>query len=346
MAKSQPRKHKLTDAFVRDLEPGDSAYLVWDTVQQGFVVRVQTTGNKVWYAIYKASGRKRDYRIGAVSAIKLDDARRLAGRIVYQAHDGKDPQAERKAARSNGTFEEVSRAYFEYASGKNKSWKQAEALVKRNLLPRLGKIKAAEVSRSDMRAAIAAIKAPITANQTLAAGSAIFSWAIKNEVSAVKLNPCVGIERNKTTKRKRVLSEKEIPLFWAEFGKAGLPGLALKTLLLLGQRPGEVAHMRVEHIEDGWWSLPGLPLPDLDWPGTKNAQNHRVWMPEPAQQTIAGLDFDGMVFAGERGGLVDLEGAMRTICKTLGVERATPHDLRRTHGSTVTALGFGRDRPE
>ena len=34
---------------------------------------------------------------------------------------------------------------------------------------------------------------------------------------------------------------------------------------------------------------------------------------------------------------------MRTICKTLGIERTTPHDLRRTHGSTITALGFGRD---
>jgi integrase len=34
---------------------------------------------------------------------------------------------------------------------------------------------------------------------------------------------------------------------------------------------------------------------------------------------------------------------MRSICAKLGIERATPHDLRRTHGSTITALGFGRD---
>jgi integrase len=34
---------------------------------------------------------------------------------------------------------------------------------------------------------------------------------------------------------------------------------------------------------------------------------------------------------------------MRDICKALGVEKLTPHDLRRTHGSTITALGFGRD---
>jgi integrase len=34
---------------------------------------------------------------------------------------------------------------------------------------------------------------------------------------------------------------------------------------------------------------------------------------------------------------------MRTICAKLKVERATPHDLRRTHGTTITSLGFGRE---
>jgi hypothetical protein len=34
---------------------------------------------------------------------------------------------------------------------------------------------------------------------------------------------------------------------------------------------------------------------------------------------------------------------MRGICKSIGIPRLTPHDLRRSHGSTVTALGFGRD---
>ena len=34
---------------------------------------------------------------------------------------------------------------------------------------------------------------------------------------------------------------------------------------------------------------------------------------------------------------------MRDICGKLRVEQATPHDLRRTHGSTITSLGFGRD---
>ena len=34
---------------------------------------------------------------------------------------------------------------------------------------------------------------------------------------------------------------------------------------------------------------------------------------------------------------------MREVCAKLKVERATPHDLRRTFSTTVTSLGFGRD---
>jgi integrase len=71
-----------------------------------------------------------------------------------------------------------------------------------------------------------------------------------------------------------------------------------------------------------------------------------VWLPKPVQAIIAELSdgATGFVFAGERGRPVHkLDGAMRAICKKLEVERATPHDLRRTHGSTITALGFGRD---
>jgi integrase len=120
------------------------------------------------------------------------------------------------------------------------------------------------------------------------------------------------------------------------------------VILLTGQRPGEVAHMRREHIKDGWWEMPGEPVPLLGWPGTKNAQTHRVWLSPPVRTLLSELAPDGtptgFVFAGSRGGPVTgLDGAMRAICAKLGVERATPHDLRRTFSTTVTGLGFGRD---
>jgi integrase len=194
------------------------------------------------------------------------------------------------------------------------------------------------ISRSDVRAMMGKIDAPITANQTLAAASAIFTWAVKQEL--VPNNPCHGVERNATQSRERVLSDGELPLFWEAFGEAGEAGIALQVLLLTGQRPGEVSLMRYDQIVDGRWTLPGAPDIEKGWPGTKNAQTHRVWLPKPVQKIIAGLNIgDDFVF----GQPLNVARAMQNICTQLQVPRATPHDLRRTHGSTITRLGFGRD---
>jgi integrase len=294
--------------------------------------------------IYSANGRPRWLTLGDTRAIGLSDARIMAAEVMLAVAKGGDPAAEKRAQRNRGTFAELHTRYVEeYAQKHNKSWKQADALVKRHLLPRWAKLPAHSISRADVRATIGKIKAPIVANQTLAAASAIFSWAIKQDL--ITLNPCGGIDRNPTTSRERILAESEIATYWNAFDSAGLvTSSALKVILLTGQRPGEVAHMRWEQIKDGWWELPGEP--GNGWPGTKNARPNRIWLPRSALEIIEELfnadEPNGFVFANERGGPVNkLDKAMRDL-KVEG-DRATPHDLRRTHGSTITALGFGRD---
>jgi integrase len=343
LKRPQPNKIRLNDLAIKKLKPQAKPFLIWDTLQRGLAIRVEPTGYRSFKCIYSRHGRPRWYSIGPADAIGLADARKLAGKIMVQVAEGGDPAADRKAARTSGTFEELASRYRDHAKKKNKSWKQADALVKRHLLPRWSKLQPANITRSDVKTMMARIDAPIVANQTLASASAIFAWGIREEL--VKVNPCVGVARNPTTSRERVLSDSEIPKFWAAFDHADLlEGMALKTILLTGQRPGEVKHMRTEHIEDGWWTLPGQPIAELDWPGTKNAQSHRVWLPKAVQDIIAELEPTGLVFAGPRGGaLKNLDVAMRSICKQLEVERATPHDLRRTHGTTIASLGFGRD---
>jgi integrase len=343
-----PNRHKLTELLVKRQSPRARAFTVWDTLQRGFALSVQPTGHKAYKVIYSRHGRVRWFHLGGVTAIGLSDARRLANRVMLQVAEGKDPQAERNAARSAPTFAQLATRYVEsYASKHNRSWPQADALVRRHLLPRWGSLPAPIITKADVKAMMAHIKGPAVANQTLAAASAIFSWAVREEVGGVKINPCSQVQRNEVRSRERVLSDSEIPLFWAAFDDGGLAGTALKLILLLGQRPGEVSHMRFEHIDCGWWEMPGKPVPELGWRGTKNGQTHRVWLPKPAQVLLAELDRagKGFVLAGPRGGAVDrLDQLMRAICANLSIDdKVTPHDLRRTHGTRITALGFGRD---
>jgi integrase len=325
-----PNKRRLTDLFVASAKPTERAYVVWDMRQRGLALAVQVTGGKSWKVVYHHGGRPRWYTIGNADGIGLADARQLAAEIMLRVARGEDPQASRKAARGTGTFGELAARYVEeYAKKRNKSWRQADALVRRHLLPSWGKLVASDIARTDVKAAVARIEAPVVANQALASASAVFAWAIREEVGGVKANPCHGVSKHETRSRERVLSDSEIPRFWAEFDPA------LKLILLTGQRPGEVSHMRHEHIEDGWWTLPGDPVPALDWPGTKNGVSHRVWVPEPALALLDGF-FD-------RGRGHPMDAKMRRVCLKLGTERATPHDLRRSHGTMITRLGFGRD---
>jgi integrase len=318
---------------VRTVRPDpDRTVMYWDTLQRGLALRVEPSGHLAWKCIYTIPRRgARWYHLGGARAVPLSDARRLAGKIMVQVAEGGDPHADRLALRSRGSFEQVAKRYVEeYAKKKNKSWRQGDTLVRRYLLPRWAMLDIGSIKRADVKAAIAAIEAPILANHVLAAASAVFNWAVRQEIIAA--NPCSGVERNDTTSRERVLSDSEIVMFWPHLD------VPLKLVLLTGQRPGEVAHLRQEHVVDGgWWTMPGAPDPKTSWPGTKNAQSHRVWLSEPVRVLLPDL-------LAAPAPTRQMQKSMRELCTRLEMrEKVTPHDLRRTFCSKVTALGFGRD---
>ena len=91
--------------------------------------------------------------------------------------------------------------------------------------------------------------------------------------------------------------------------------------------------MRREHVVDGWWQMPGKP--QGDWPGTKNGRDHRVALSEAAQGLI---ESHLQKRSGQMSSLL-----LKRLFTGFGIERATPHDLRRTCLTTITRLGFGRD---
>jgi integrase len=334
-------KRRLSVLGVAKVPPLARAFLVWDADQKGLALQVQPSGHRSYKFIYRHRNRSRWFHIGDAKAIGLADARTKAADLMLAVvRDGKDPAAEKRIGRQSATFGALASRYVEeYAKRKNKSWPQADQLVRRYLLPTWGELDASAITRADVRAVLAKITGPVAANQVLASASAIFTWAGRQEI--LTNNPCRGVERNSMVSRERVLSDGEVPLFWEAFNNAGMAGTALKVLLLSGQRPGEVTYMRTEHIADGWWTMPGKSDAATEWPGTKNGQTHRVWLPGKVRDMIAELNTDdsGFVF----GQVSELDKLMRRICERINVPRATPHDLRRTHGTTVTALGFGRD---
>ena len=332
-------RRRLTDLVVRRLQPRENAYIVWDTTQRGLGIQVQPTGTMVWKTVYHHHGRVRWYTLGKHGAIGLKEARDAARQIMSRVALGEDPQAQKISERGAGTFAELAATYIEeHAKRHNKSWRQYDAMIRRHLVPRWGSMRAGEIERADVRRMRNAMAdTPVAANQVQLVASAIFSWAIEEGRGGVTLNPCSHIRLNETRTRRRVLTDAEIKTFW--HAAVGERGAALRMILLTAQRPGEIEHMRTEHVEDGWWSLPGEPDPEMGWPGTKTGRKddkieHRVWLSDTARSLIVGV---GRAFP--RG---QLDAEMRRICRETGMDRATPHDLRRT-AATHLAEDIGVD---
>jgi integrase len=327
-------KRELTDPFVRDVKPKATTFLVWDTKQRRLALRVYPSGRKSFYFVY-TRGLPQWYLISDDAVgLGIEQAKRIAAKLTLDLAEGVDPVTDRKAQLGGDTLAELHARYVEdYARQKNRSWEQSAKLIQRLVLPRLGRMDPKKLTRAHLKEVLGKIKLtkPILFNQALAAMSMFLKWAVAEDV--IEDNIAKGIFRNPTRKRERKLLDSEICRFWPH-----MP-LVLKVQLLLGQRGGEVACMRREHIKDGWWELPGEPDPKLCWPGTKNKLTHLVWLPKVVQEMI-GTGETGFVFS--RRGHLDVP--MRDICDELGIEkRVRPHDLRRTHGSKVTGLGFGRD---
>src|SRR5271163_3862479 len=121
---------------------------------------VQPTGHKAWKCVYSRNGSPRWLHIGDAAAIGLADARRLAARAMLEAAEGKDPVADRRAQRTQGAFAELAAQYVEtYAKRKNKSWQQAEKLVRRNVLPHWRKLKATQGRELSTLAPLRALRA-------------------------------------------------------------------------------------------------------------------------------------------------------------------------------------------
>jgi hypothetical protein len=173
--KSAPNRYRLNDRFVKTASPAEKRTLYWDTVQQGLALAVEPTGHKSYKLIYSMRGRPRWFTIGSVTGIGLKEARQIAREKMAEVGRGIDVQAARAASRKQATFEELAHRYVEeYARRRNKSWRQADKLVRRYLIPRWRNLKCRDISRNDVRSVFNALTengAPVLANQVLAAGS-------------------------------------------------------------------------------------------------------------------------------------------------------------------------------
>lgn len=339
----------------------------WDSVVTGLGLRVSETGRKSWVVMYRNRSRElKRMTLGTYPSKPLANAREEAQDILTAAAKGGDPATERKTAKKSETFTELADAYIEqYAKPNKRSWWVDRDIIKRDLLPVFGRKRANEITRKDVIALLKGIVdrgAPSVANRTLPALRMIYSWGISTGNVDLDVNPCHEVKKPvKEHARDRVLKEAEIRAFWHGLAKASMSEysrLALKLLLLTAQRRVEVVTARWSDIDEdtGVWTIPVEV--------SKNRLAHRVPLSEAAMiilDEIRRLQIKEddererkgkkkrepkFLLPSPRGDKpmhpAAVSHAVTKNMKVFGIDRFTPHDLRRTAASMMTSMGIPR----
>jgi len=144
-----------------------------------------------------------------------------------------------------------------------------------------------------------------------------------------------------------VLNETEIKTFWDKLDTAKMErptALALRLQLITAQRKGEVAGAEwIDFdLKNGWWTIPAEKA--------KNGIPHRVPLSRLAMEILGELkDLSGespWLFPSPRDGQhiteTSVDHAVRVNAEHFGIDHFTPHDLRRTSASMMTASGTQR----
>ena len=207
---------------------------------RGFGLRVTAAGAKAFVLTYwNAEGRQRRYTIGTYPLpYSVEAARKKAGQLKRQIHNGQDPLEKRTATRTAPTVADLCDRYIEDHLPRKRPASQAEdkSMIARVLKPKLGARKVAAVTHAEVDKLHRDLKTtPYRANRVLALVSKMFNLAIRWDWRPD--NPAQGVERYSEAKRVRYLTADELKRLTA----------ALETYP--NQRAGEVRERRGHNVK-------------------------------------------------------------------------------------------------
>jgi integrase len=380
------RKIALTDRSMQALRPAPdgSRATVWDARMPGMAVRVSGKGKRSFYVVKRRAGQAQPtwVLLGAYPKMTLAEARAEAPEALGALMDGQDPatltEAKRRAERQRqaNTFGAVAEDFATRLEGGRIAKVRGKgalrdpgvmaAIVRRELIPGLGALPIAEVTRRDIIGLVEDIKdrggerpapgthrksgGPYAARHALATARRLFDWALDRDL--IERSPCDSIKAARVhgapDKRDRVLEDDEIRRVWSAATATPYPyGELVRVLLLTGQRRDEIAAAQ--------WSEIDLDraLLTLSAERMKAKAGHTVPLTPAVVRILRRLPrftAGDYVFAGQTGvkpfsgfskakkrldkPYTDADGAV--VC---AIAPYTIHDLRRTVRTRLSELG-------
>jgi integrase len=264
-------KIKLTKTAADAATIGAKEYELRDTVIPGFLLKVTPAGRKIFMIQYRTNtGERRKPAIGRFGELTVEQARSIAQDWLADVRKGKDPSADKAAAREAPSVKELCLKFMEdYSKPKNRARtvESNQGYIDRHIVPKLGALKVHEVTRSDVSGVMARMKeTPVTANRVLSCLRKMFNmaevWGFRDDGT----NPCRHIPKYPECGKRRLITDDEITRLFAYLERADLAGLE-PPLLTLGIRLQFAFAARMSEIINMEWQWIDFANRRVVWPG-------------------------------------------------------------------------------
>lgn len=371
---------KLTDGksgtIAKAEAPAKGQRLIFDEhrdAPRGFGLRITAKGSKAFILKYRVDGAERRMTIGQWPTWSAEAAREKARKLAVQIDQGDDPLDAKRRRKAEPTMADLSAEWLDKHASGMKSEGTIRAIVNGSLVPALGRRKVTDVRRRDVIEMVEAkaAEAPRSAAQLLIYARKIMSYAADREI--IEANPVADLKPASITvkgrrdplrpnRRERVLDEEEIRALWTKAEASGLhrlTALALKLVLVTGQRPGEVAGMHESEINGRVWTIPAARRGKTETEHAVYLTDTALGILDAAAEERARLakrrrePWAGYIFEARPGAALTAHALARAVLRyadALGSAdlpdkggRWRPHDLRRT---MRTGLSACRVRPD
>ena len=354
---------KITQRTIKTLvAPESASTIVWDSELKGFGVRITAAGAITFILNYRAHGRQRRYKIGRAPEWTAEAARNEAARIKPRIDsEGYDPLEEKRKARGEPTFRDLSTEYLSrhYSpSASENSKRNDRQMLEGIMLPLFGTLRVRAINARDVEKVHQSLETtPYRANRVLALLSAMFEEAIGWKWATE--NPARGVERYPEQRRERWLQDDELKRLNAALDKYQdqRAANAIRLIALTGSRKSEVLQATWSEFdfERGVWTKPSHH--------TKQKKLEHVPLSAAALELLRAMKpkgATGPLFRGRDGtsARVSLRKPWVQVCKAAGLAEAITkpgkrrkkvtkwkpllriHDLRHTFASHLVSKGM------